>query len=34
LVSTDESLGDAALHAKQRKACFDLMKDNPSITCK
>jgi hypothetical protein len=33
LVSSDESLGDAACHARQRKACFDLMKDSPSIAC-
>ncbi len=33
LVSSDESVGDAARHARQREACFDLMKDNPSIAC-
>jgi len=33
LVSSDESLGEAARHARQRKACFELMKDNPSIAC-
>jgi hypothetical protein len=27
------SLADAAHKAKQRKACLDLAKDNPSITC-
>jgi hypothetical protein len=27
------SLGDAAKRAKQHKACLDLAKDNPSITC-
>jgi hypothetical protein len=27
------SLGDAAKKEKQRKACLDLAKDNPSITC-
>jgi hypothetical protein len=29
-----ESLADAAKKEKQRKACLDLAKDNPSITCK
>jgi hypothetical protein len=35
-ISTDSSgsLGDAARRAKQRKACLELAKDNPSITCK
>lgn len=28
------SLGDAAKHQKQLKACMDLAKDNPSIVCK
>jgi hypothetical protein len=32
-VSGDESLGDAARRAKQHKACLELAKDNPSITC-
>jgi hypothetical protein len=30
----DGSLGDAAKRMKQRKACLDLAKDNPSIVCK
>jgi hypothetical protein len=29
-----ESLGDAAKRMKQRKACLELAKDNPSIICK
>ncbi|MFZ0730729.1 MAG: hypothetical protein WAM79_00255 [Candidatus Sulfotelmatobacter sp.] len=29
-----ESLADAAKRAKQRKACLELAKDNPSIVCK
>ena len=29
-----ESLADAAKREKQRKACLDLAKDNPSIVCK
>jgi hypothetical protein len=29
-----ESLGDAARRAKQRQACLDLAKDNPSVVCK
>ena len=29
-----DSLGDAARRAKQRKACLELTKDNPSISCK
>jgi hypothetical protein len=29
-----ESLGDAAKRTKQRKACLELAKDNPSIICK
>jgi hypothetical protein len=33
-ISTDSSLADAARSAKQRKACLELAKDNPSITCK
>ena len=33
-VNEAESLGDAARHAKQRKACLNLAKDNPSIICK
>jgi hypothetical protein len=33
-VSAEESLGDAARKAKQHKACLELAKDNPSITCK
>lgn len=33
-VRTEESLGDAARSAKQRKACLELARDNPSITCK
>ena len=33
IVSQDESLADAARRAKQHKACLDLAKDNPSITC-
>ena len=33
-VSQDESVADAARLAKQHKACLDLAKDNPSITCK
>jgi hypothetical protein len=30
----DASVGDAAKRMKQRKACLDLAKDNPSIVCK
>jgi len=30
----EESLGEAARRAKQRKACLELAKDNPSIVCK
>jgi len=30
----DGSVGDAAKRMKQRKACLDLAKDNPSIVCK
>jgi hypothetical protein len=33
LVREEESLGDTARRAKQRKACLELAKDNPSITC-
>jgi hypothetical protein len=29
-----ESLGDAAKHQKQLKACLEMAKDNPSIVCK
>jgi hypothetical protein len=29
-----ESVGDSAKRLKQRKACLDLAKDNPSIVCK
>jgi hypothetical protein len=32
-VRQQESLGDAARRSKQRKACLELAKDNPSITC-
>ena len=32
--ATSESLADAAKREKQRKACLDLAKDNPSIICK
>ena len=32
-ISQDNSLGDAARKAKQHKACLDLAKDNPSISC-
>jgi hypothetical protein len=31
--ATANSLGDAAKKEKQRRACLDLAKDNPSITC-
>ena len=30
----DGSVGDAAKRVKQRQACLDLAKDNPSIVCK
>jgi len=33
IISQDESLADAAHRAKQHKACLELAKDNPSITC-
>ena len=33
IISQDERLADAARRAKQHKACLDLAKDNPSITC-
>jgi len=33
-VREQESLGDAARRSKQQKACLELAKDNPSITCK
>jgi len=32
-VREQETLGDAACRSKQRKACLELAKDNPSITC-
>jgi hypothetical protein len=32
--NSSDSLGDAARRAKQRKACLELAKGNPSITCK
>jgi hypothetical protein len=32
-VREQEGLGDAARRSKQRKACLELAKDNPSITC-
>lgn len=32
-VRDEGSLGDAARHAKQHKACLELAKENPSITC-
>jgi predicted component of type VI protein secretion system len=31
--TSSNSLADAAKREKQRKACLDLAKDNPSITC-
>jgi hypothetical protein len=30
----EPSLGDVAHKAKQHKACLELAKDNPAITCK
>jgi hypothetical protein len=33
VLSQDNGLGDAARKAKQHKACLELAKDNPSITC-
>lgn len=33
VISQGDSLGDAARKAKQHKACLDLARDNPSITC-
>jgi hypothetical protein len=33
VLSQDDALGDAAHKAKQHKACLELAKDNPSITC-
>jgi hypothetical protein len=33
VVTPQDSLGDAARKAKQHKACLELAKDNPSITC-
>jgi len=33
VLSQDNSLADAARKAKQHKACLELAKDNPSITC-
>jgi hypothetical protein len=33
VISRDDSLADAARRAKQHKACLELAKDNPSITC-
>jgi hypothetical protein len=33
VLSQDNTLADAARKAKQHKACLDLAKDNPSITC-
>lgn len=32
-IDNDASLGDAAKRIKQRKACLELAKDNPSILC-
>jgi hypothetical protein len=32
-VLSQDTLGDAARKAKQHKACLELAKDNPSITC-
>ncbi len=34
VVSGGDSLGDSARKQKQRKACLELAKDNPSIVCK
>jgi hypothetical protein len=33
-ILAQDSLADAARRAKERKACLELAKDNPSITCK
>jgi hypothetical protein len=33
VISQDESSGDTAHRAKQHKACLELAKENPSITC-
>jgi len=33
LVSGEESLGSTARRVKQQKACLELAKENPSITC-
>jgi hypothetical protein len=33
VISQHESLGDTARRAKQHKACLELAKENPSITC-
>jgi hypothetical protein len=33
VISRDESLADAAQRARQHKACLELSKNNPSITC-
>ncbi len=33
VISQDNNLANAARKAKQHKACLDLAKDNPSITC-
>jgi hypothetical protein len=33
VISQQDSLGDAAKKAKQHKACLELAKDNPAITC-
>ena len=33
VATQDQNLGDAARRAKQHKACLELAKDNPSITC-
>lgn len=33
VISQPDSLGDAARKAKQHRACLELAKDNPSITC-
>jgi hypothetical protein len=33
VISRDESLADAAQRARQHKACLELAKNNPSITC-
>jgi hypothetical protein len=33
VMTQPDSLGEAAKRAKQHKACMDLAKDNPSVTC-